>query len=57
MAKAIWSEVANPEGPADGEMWGAPAFPILVLINSKSRGRLGFELMDHFEELNPGSHG
>lgn len=52
MANAVASEgVATPEGPPVGEKIEAPTCPILVFINSKSGGRLGPELMDHFEEL------
>lgn len=52
MAKAVSTKgVANPEGPVEGERIEAPTCPILVFINSKSGGRLGPELMDHFEEL------
>jgi len=51
-ARAVSIErVANPEGPADGEMVEAPTCPILVLIDSKSWGRLDLELVDHFEDF------
>lgn len=52
MANAVQSEgTAVPKGPPLGEKIAAPACPILVFINSKSGGRLGPELMKHFEEL------
>ncbi|KAG0610421.1 hypothetical protein M758_7G063800 [Ceratodon purpureus] len=42
---------AIPEGRPAGQEIVAPTCPILVFINSKSGGRLGPELMKHFEEL------
>lgn len=52
MANAVATEgVANPEGPPLGDKIEAPSCPILVFINSKSGGRLGPELMEHFEYL------
>ena len=52
MANAVATKgAADPEGPPAGERVEAPTCPILVFINSKSGGRLGSELMKHFEEL------
>lgn len=52
MAKAVATKgTAYPERPPAGEKIEAPTCPILVFINSKSGGRLGSELMQHFEEL------
>lgn len=52
MANAVATEgTATPEGPREGEKTEAPSSPILVFINSRSGGRLGPELMVHFEDL------
>jgi diacylglycerol kinase (ATP) len=52
MADAVESKgVAIPQGPTAGEVIQAPTCPILVFINSKSGGRLGPELMEHFQDL------
>lgn len=52
MADAVESKgVATPKGPTAGEVIQAPTCPILVFINSRSGGRLGPELMEHFQEL------
>ncbi|KAG0558393.1 hypothetical protein KC19_10G024800 [Ceratodon purpureus] len=52
MANAVATEgAATPEGPSADEKAMAPITPILVFINSRSGGRLGPELMSHFEDL------
>lgn len=52
MADAVESKgVAIPQGPSAGEVIQAPTCPILVFINSKSGGRLGTGLIEHFREL------
>lgn len=52
MANAVKTKgEAIPEGPPAGQKIEAPTCPILVFTNSKSGGRLGPELMKHFEEL------
>jgi diacylglycerol kinase (ATP) len=52
MANAVKTKgEAIPEGPPAGQKREAPTCPILVFTNSKSGGRLGPELMKHFEDL------
>ncbi|XP_024396907.1 diacylglycerol kinase 3 isoform X2 [Physcomitrium patens] len=52
MAIAVETEgAATPESPPSGEKIVAPTCPVLVFINSKSGGRLGDQLMEHFKDL------